>query len=40
MIIEALKALLFGMGGIFLVMGLITGVTSLLGLAGKNKKKK
>ena len=39
MIIEALKALLFGMGGIFLVMGLITAITSLLGLTGKSKKK-
>ena len=40
MIMEGLRTLLFGMGGIFVVMGIITGVTTLLKLSGKSKKKK
>jgi len=40
MIPEALQILLFGMGGIFLVMGIITGVTTLFGRLGKGKKNK
>ena len=40
MITEGLKAMLFGMGGIFIVMGVITGVTSLLARVGRGKKKK
>jgi len=42
MIMEGLRALLFGMAGIFMVMGVITGVAMLLGRlgrqAGRSKK--
>ena len=38
MIIEGLKIMLFGMAGIFLVMGIIMGITALLNRFSRNNK--
>ena len=40
MIMEGLRALLFGMAGIFMVMGVITGVAVLLSRLGRQADKK
>ena len=39
MIIESLRVLLFGMAGIFIVMGVIALTLQLLNLLGRGKRK-